>query len=81
MDPTDPYSSFMVRTFDPASNGMFVLSWDSVTGRVYSVSWSTNLPAVFQTLETEIRHPQNSYTDSVHNAESQGFYQIGVELE
>lgn len=81
MDPTDPYSSFMVRTFDPASNGMFVLSWDSVTGRVYSVSWSTNMPSSFQTLETEIRHPQNSYTDSVHNAESQGFYRIGVELE
>jgi hypothetical protein len=81
MDPTDPDSAFVVRTFDSPTNGAFVLSWDSVTGRVYSVYWQTNLPDAFQTLETGIRHPQDSYTDSVHNAENQGFYWIDVEME
>ena len=81
MDPTNSDSCFRVRTFDSPTNGMFVVSWDSVTGRVYRVDWNGNLPDGFQPLETGIRHPQNSYTDSVHNAESQGFYRIGVELE
>ena len=81
MDPTDPYSCFMVRTLASPTNGMFVLSWDSVTGRVYSIYWKTNLPASFQALETNIRHPQNSYTDSVHQAEGQGFYGIDVKLD
>ncbi len=81
MDPTDPDSAFMVRAFESPTNGAFVLGWDSLTGRVYSIHWKTNLPASFQSLETNIRHPQNSYTDSVHNAEGQGFCCIGVELE
>ena len=81
MDPTNAASAFMVRTFDTPSGGEFILSWDAVTGRVYSIYWQTNLTDAFQTLETGIRYPQNSYTDRVHNAEDQGFYWIDVGLE
>jgi extracellular elastinolytic metalloproteinase len=81
MDPTDPDSMFMVKAMDAPTNGMFVISWDSVTGRVYSVYWQTNLPSGFQTLETGIRYPRSSYTDSVHSAEECGFYSIDVELD
>jgi len=47
----------------------------------YSIQWSTTLVADFQTLETGIEHPQGSYTDTTHNAESEGFYRVDVQLK
>lgn len=32
-------------------------------------------------MKTSTTHPQNSYTDTVHNAEAGGFYNLKVELE
>ena len=81
MDPTNATSAFTVRASNTPTGGEFILSWDAVTGRVYSIYWQTNLPDAFQTLETGIRYPQNSYTDRVHSAEDQGFYWIDVGLE
>lgn len=73
--------SFFKTTADAASNG-FVVSWDSVTGRVYGVNWATNLlnSSSFQTLETNIVWPQASYTDTLHDAEFRGFYKINVRM-
>jgi len=81
MNPTNSDSFFRVQAFNSPSNGVFVLNWDVVTGRVYSIYWKSNLTNAFQVLETGIHSPQNSYTDSLHHAESQGFYWIDVKLE
>jgi hypothetical protein len=80
MDPTNAASRFMVESADALTDGSFVLTWEAVTGRVYSVHWNNSLTNSFQSLETGITHPQNSYTDSIHNAEDRGFYSIEVEL-
>ncbi len=81
MDPTNAWSTFMVNTVDSPTNGVFMLSWDAVTGRVYSVGWKDCMTNAFQTLEDNIHPPQNSYTDSVHATEECGFYVIKVELD
>jgi hypothetical protein len=81
MDPTSSNSYFRVRSLDTLTNGGFVLNWDTVTGRVYSVNWNTNLLGSFHILESGMRHPQNTYTDDVHNVEEYGFYVIDVQLD
>ncbi len=55
------------------------LEWNAVSGRVYTVQWSTNLLSGFQTLETNIVWPQASITGSP--AAAQGFYKIQVKLD
>jgi hypothetical protein len=79
-DPVSPSSFFQVAPANELTNGS-VISWESVTGRVYSVWWKNCLGKSFQPLETGISYPQNSYTDMVHSAEGCGFYKIDVELD
>jgi len=76
LNPTNVQSVFAV------SNGASVLDvrWNAVSGRVYSVYWTTNLLNGFQPLETNIVWPQNSWTDLVHGAQGEGFYRIKVQL-
>lgn len=81
MDPTNPESSFMVNSVETDVDGAFVVTWDSVTGRVYSIWWKNGLGKSFQPLETGICYPQNSYTDTVHSVEGCGFYKVDVELK
>jgi hypothetical protein len=82
LNPTNRNSFFKVSAFEtPAfSGGGFVVHWSAVSGRVYSVRWATNLTGGFQPLETNIFWPQSSWTDTVHDAESQSFYKIDVRL-
>jgi len=82
MDPTSADSVFAVSNFETVSNGTtsFVIEWPSITGRVYNVLWSSSLTNGFQGLESNIHFPQNSYTDTFHDAESKGFYRMGVQL-
>jgi len=57
--------------------GGFVIEWEpSIPGRLYTVNWSTNLATNFMPLATGIEAPQNSYTDTVHDAEDQCFYTV-----
>ena len=58
-----------------------ILQWNAASGRVYSVYWTTNLLSGFQPLETNILWPQNSWTDTVHGVQGEGFYRIKVQLE
>lgn len=76
MNPTNAASRFSVQS--PSPN---LLQWESVSGRVYSVYWSTNLLDGFQPLETNLPWTASSFTDTVHGAESRGFYKIDVRLE
>lgn len=55
--------------------------WNSTSGRVYAVYWATNLTEGFQPLETNIHWSVGGFTDTVHNAETTGFYKIDVQLE
>jgi hypothetical protein len=58
-----------------------VIEWTSVEDRSYSVGWAKTLTNGYQVLQNGIEYPQNSYTDTLHNAESTGFYQIEVQLK
>ncbi|MDF7801518.1 hypothetical protein P4C99_18720 [Pontiellaceae bacterium B1224] len=77
--PNDASSQFVVSNAPPSPSGM-VINWNAIEGRTYSVKWTDSLTNVFQTLETGILYPQNSYTDTVHSAEGDGFYQADVQL-
>ncbi len=81
LNPTN-YDGFYVSAIEiPAADGHpFILHWNSVTGRVYDVYWTTNLEDGFTLLQDNIQWPANSYTDEVYNAESCGFYMIDVNL-
>jgi hypothetical protein len=68
-------------TNNPAvAGGGFVVSWQSVTGKTYSVLAATNLLTGFSTLTNALRATPtvNVYTDSVNGA-GQKFYRVGVE--
>ncbi len=81
LNPTN-YDGFYVSAIEsPAADGHpFILYWNSVTGRVYDVYWTTNLEDGFTLLQDNIQWPANSYTAEVYNAESCGFYMIDVNL-
>jgi PKD repeat protein len=72
LNPTNAQSAFVI-------SGGPLLRWDAVSGRVYSVYWTTNLMNGFQPLETNIVWPQNSWTGQVSGAPGE-FYKIKVQL-
>ncbi len=75
IDPTDPDA-----LFDLSDLQENVLFWSGVSGRVYTVYWTSNLLSGFQTLETNISWMGNTFTDATHSADNQGFYKIEVQL-
>ncbi len=77
LDPTSPTNFFLSSVICPPSSDP-VLRWHSISARVYSVWFTTNLLNAFQPLETNILFPHSSYTDEV---DSVRFYKIDVELE
>ncbi len=78
LNPTNPASLFLTSVL---SSPPSVLSWNAVSGRVYSVWWTSNLLSGFQSLESNIPWTGNTFTDTTYNAEDKGFYKIDVELE
>jgi PKD repeat protein len=78
LNPTNAQSVFAVSNQQLASQR--VLQWNAVSGRVCSVYWTTNLLNGFQSLETNILWPQNSWTDTVHGAQGGGYYRIKVRM-
>jgi hypothetical protein len=56
------------------------ISWSPVSGRVYSVYWSTNLMKGFTALNTNILYPQSSYTNATPDSKV-NHYQIKVRLQ
>ena len=81
MNPTNAASRFVIHDAAVPTNGQFIVYWDSVTGRVYSVQWKPSLTNAFEFMATNLVYPQDSYTDTVHQAEESGFYKVGVELQ
>jgi len=76
LDPTDPDAEFLISVLRSPSS---VLSWNSTSGRVYTIYWTSNLLSGFQTLETNFTG--GILTDVTHSAEDKGFYKIDVELD
>ena len=79
-NPTNSASCFSMSNAVRTADG-FVVNWNPVTGRVYTVWWRDDLTNSPSILTNGILYPQGSYTDTVHDADSQGFYGIKVELE
>ncbi len=76
LDPTNPTNRFEL------SNLRNMVQWSSVSGRVYTIYWTSNLlNGFFQTLETNLPWTPAIFTDTTHAAEQKGFYKIEVELE
>jgi hypothetical protein len=80
MDPTNAGSFFQIVEYSADSNG-YVIIWNPVSNRLYSVGWTNELDNGFQTLQDNLEFPRNSYTDTVHHAQGQGFYQVEVRLK
>ena len=78
-DPKDPKAAF--RTTFLRSPSDSVLGWNTISGRIYSVWWSTNLLNGFEHIRRKIPWTMNTFTDTVHGAGSRGFYKIEVQLE
>ena len=74
LNPTSPTNRFEVSSLYASSP---VLRWNSVSGRVYTIYWTSNLLSNFQPLETNYT---GSFTDTVHEAGTKSFYKIKVEL-
>ena len=71
INPTDPAARFALHLAKP-------LTWNSASGRRYTVYRTTNLLEGFQPLQTGLTG--GSFTDIVHGAELKNYYKIGVEL-
>jgi hypothetical protein len=80
--PTNASSCLMLYslTNNPAVPGEFVLRWQSVAGKTYSVLAATNLMTGFTALTNGLPATPtvNVYTDKVNGA-GQKFYRVGVE--
>jgi len=75
IDPTQSDAWFIITSFGDS------LHWNSVSGRVYSVYWTTNLLNEFIPLETNIPWPTNQFIDTLHGNEGSSFYKLKVELQ
>ncbi|MEN8256079.1 MAG: hypothetical protein ABFR33_11490 [Verrucomicrobiota bacterium] len=77
-DPTDPLAWFGVSGFVVDTGLGHTLQWEQAPGRAYTVYWTSNLLDGFAVLQDD--YVGGSYTDTVHSAESQGFYRLDVEI-
>ncbi len=76
LDPTDENAAFLISDFLPLTS---VISWNSTSGRVYSIYWTSNLLSGFgNSFANGITG--GAFTDSTHGAKTEGFYKIEVEL-
>ncbi len=74
LDPTNSTSRLIL---NPVSGN--ALHWSAISGRVYSIWWTTNLLESFQPLETNLLWTQGGYTNP--NPNPCDYYKIKVELE
>ena len=82
-DPSDPNSIFTleIKMEKSAVSSGFVLEWDSVEGRTYSVWRSSNLNQQFLRMSSGIpgAPPRNQYVDGAATNSGPYYYKIGVE--
>jgi hypothetical protein len=75
---TLPHSATITNCYPVASG--FTLEWIPVDELVSVVKYSTNLVTTpFTNLSSALPYPINSYTDTVHGADSECFYRVDLE--
>ncbi|VGO12446.1 hypothetical protein PDESU_00999 [Pontiella desulfatans] len=81
-DPSDGNSFFVLSSYSETIGGTneFILEWHSLEDRYYDIWRSTNLFDGFETWETNLEYPQNTYTDTTHSA-SNSFYMLDVRMK
>ncbi len=83
-DPTNPVSRLVLYQVvpNPATPGEFLVTWQSATGRVYTVLGATNLTGsgfdLILRTNLPATPPMNVYTDVVEGA-VQKFYRVKLE--
>ncbi|WP_372795015.1 phytase [Pontiella sp.] len=75
LNPTLP-DAFVISSLNTGPD--VVLEWNSLSGRVYSVYWTTNLTAGFPALPLVSNLTDGVYTDQTHTT-IHGFYRIDVQ--
>lgn len=76
--PTNGNSWFVVENRG-CQSGMMV-SWHSVSGRVYDVGFSSSITNTFTNIVSGIHYPKDTYIDSEPRAGSSGFYRVDVRI-
>ncbi len=76
LNPTNPASLFVITDLQPSINQ---ISWQSVSGRTYTVYWTSNLLSPFGLIGSNLTAA--SFTDTQHQNNVAGFYKLSVELE
>ncbi len=74
LDPTDPGSKFLTSIL-PGN----ALRWNAISGRVYSIWWTTNLLENFQPLEPNLPWTQGGYTNP--NPGQTDYYKIKIKMD
>ncbi|QHI69266.1 lamin tail domain-containing protein [Tichowtungia aerotolerans] len=78
-DMTDKNIFFMITETQIDGNGHYVLNWNAVSGRTYTILWAASLDDDFLPISV-VDAPANSWTDTLHTTGESGFYQIKVSL-
>ena len=81
LDPTNPASQLLLSGTPANSGADFILNWNTVTGRVYSISSSSNLLDVFAPLPgaTSLPWTVQSFTNTPSPDSAQQFYRLEVQ--
>ena len=75
-------SASMWRISAATAPGSNVVTWPSITNRLYAITWSSNVLGPWTVLATNVppTPPQNSYPDAAHAAAPQSFYRVSVRV-
>ena len=85
-NPVDPSSVFQITSYTAGVAGVapYIMSWDTIEGRVYNVKLSNDLQfdpfSSNPSISGDLPYPVNSYTDLVERTVTPLFYQIDVRL-
>ena len=82
-DPFDPASTFLIADAQPmtGASGDFILTWPSVTGRSYRITYATNMTSPFSFVAFSnilADPPTNSFTNTLPAIPS-GYYRLELE--
>ena len=80
LDPNDPNAIFELTDLGSIGTDS-VLYWSGVSGRVYTVYWTSNLLNNFSILQSGVPWTGSTFTDATHSAENEGFYKIEAAVE
>ncbi len=82
LNPTNPTSLFVMTQLgsDAGDIDRAVLHWGMVSGRVYTIYWTSNLLSGFPAQPLTNNIAVGVFTDTVHGAVNDGFYRIEVDL-